>query len=208
MGCKDRQRQLQDLLSGDLAPKSAAELRAHIEACPSCARDFAAYRQLFAALPSMPEPVMPADLPDSVMVAVRAERLPFRRHRDSVTTVALRRSLAFLFAAAFAVALGAALWGWVARIAGFAGRALSRDLLALQDTARDLWYLIQLLGDVAGLLQPTALALWDIVRQVANPLSGFGFQILLIYAAALLLGSLLCWRAIFPRGERRLSHVS
>ncbi len=62
---------------------------------------------------------------------------------ESVTL--LRRAFKYAFAFAFAVALSASLWGWVARIAGFATRNLSRNLGDLWAAAKDLWYLLQLL---------------------------------------------------------------
>lgn len=208
MSCRERQQQLQDYLAGELAPDARKDLKAHLEACSSCREDLAAYRLLLGALPSLPEPAVPADLPGQIVAALRSYRAACRPERETATATLIRRTVLVVFASAFAVTLGAALWGWATRITGFAARSFSRDLLAFWDAAKDLWSLLRLFAEVAGMLQPVAQNLWAILLRAGEPLAPLGPIILAIYASALLLGTLLCWRAFSCKGERRLSHAS
>ncbi|MCK4302701.1 MAG: zf-HC2 domain-containing protein [Candidatus Eisenbacteria sp.] len=208
MGCTERQQQIQDYLTGDLSPSAQEDLTAHMKVCSSCRRDLEAYRMVLAALPSLPDPSVPVGLSEQVIAAVHALRAARRPERETARVVLVRRTVMYVLTFAFAIALGAALWGWAARISAFAVQGVSRNLFTLWDTAKDLWYLLQLLSEVAGVLQPTAQSLWMTVQRVGAPLTTHGSLILAIYGGVLLLGTFLCWRAFSHGGERRLSHVS
>jgi len=208
MTCVDRQVELQELLNGELPPRQRKELEAHLQTCAACRQDLETYRLLASALPTLPEPEVPEDLPETVMAAVGAYRPAWWREREPASMTLARRSVFILFAAAFSVALGVALWGWAARIVEFAGRMISRDLIAVWGAARDLWSLITLLGEVARHLQPTAQNLWAVAQRAGEPLAAYGLVLVAAYAAALSIGAFLCWRALFHREGRRLSHAS
>jgi hypothetical protein len=159
------------------------------------------------ALPTMPDPLIPEGLSARILAAVQPYRAAHRPERETLAALLVRRTVVCTLAFAFAVAFGAALWGWVLRIAQVAGRSLSYDLLALWDTAKDLWTFFQLLAEVADVLQPTAQELVGVAQRIGSPLAIYGPFILTVYAGVLLLGTLLCWRAFSRRDRRRLGHV-
>ncbi len=206
MSCENKQQQLQDYASQELTGERALELEKHLVSCVSCRRDLALYQQLARTLPEMPEPEIPADLAASVIANI----CPVRRRpaREPASATRIRRVLKYVGAMAFAVTLGAALWGWVARIMDFAETAIKRDLVVFTDAAKDLWYLLKLLVEVAGVLRPTVVNIWENVQLFGEPLVTYGPVLLLVYTGVLSLGAFLCWRALSYRGERGLRHVS
>lgn len=208
MSCRDRQDLLQEHVEGRLRADARSELELHLRACASCRKDLRAYRALLGALPAMPDPQIPVDLSAQVMAAVRARRLMRRPARETAAATVIRRSVLAAMAGACAITLGIALWDFSSRITTFAGRTMSRDLVALWDAARDLWSLVKLLGEVAVLLRPIAQQLWSVTWRAGELLQGYGLFILAGYIGILLVGALLCWWALFPRGERRLTHAS
>ena len=208
MRCKDRQNLLQEHAAGALEPGVRSELELHLRACAFCRKDLRAYTALLRALPAMPDPRIPVDLSAQVMAAVRERRLAHRPPRETAAATLIRRSVLAVLAGAFAISLAIALWGFSSRIVTFAGRTMSRDLVALWGAARDLWSLVRLLGDVALLVRPIAQQLWTSTSRAGGPLLPYGPILLATYIGILLVGTLLCWRALFPRGERRLTHAS
>lgn len=208
MTCHDRQTELQDYLVGELAPAKRQDLEAHMSQCAGCRTDLEFYRVLLKALPTLPDPSVPDDLADHVLEAVRPQWAVLRRQRETATATFVRRSLLLLFAFGFVGTLGVALWGWLAKIASISAGGLSRDVVTLWEAAKDLWSLVALLGDVATVLQPTAAGLWTLLERLGAPLAGFGPLIISVYAAALALGCLLCVRAMFQSGGRRLHHAA
>lgn len=209
MSCEDRQELLQDLASGEISAEARRELKAHLEICPACRRDLSAYRMLFQALPTLPEPAIPVDLSEQVMAAVRSQRKLRRRpEREHVAQRLIRRTVLVASAAAFVITLGTALWGWSGRILAIADRSLSRGLVGFWETAKELWALLQLGRDLVTTLEPVALNIWAVLRRVGDPLAGYGPIILAAYLGVLLIGSLLFWRALSLRDHRRLGHAS
>jgi len=61
-----------DYLEGDLPLGRRALLDAHLDECADCAREIAAMRRTIAALRSLPDPEVPANLVDDVMRRIRA----------------------------------------------------------------------------------------------------------------------------------------
>lgn len=208
MSCHERQTQLQEFLGGELAPELCQELKAHLGQCASCRRDLEYYRMLMAKIPDLPEPPVPADLTDAVMTSIRPQWAVLRRQRETTTATWVRRSLLLFFAFGFVGTLGAALWGWIVRLAGVSAHSLARDVATVWEATKELWSLITLLGEVATVLQPTASSLWTTLERLGAPLVGFGPLIVAAYAAALGLGALLCWRAFHQAGERGLHHAA
>lgn len=208
MSCQNRQNSLQDHAEGKLRAGAKSELELHLRGCASCRKDLRAYRAILVALPAMPEPRIPVDLSAQVMAAVRARHLAHRPARETPAAALVRRSVLAVMAGAFALSFGIALWGSSSRIVTFAGQTMSRDLVALWGAVRDLWSLVQLLGDVALLVQPIAQQLWSVTWRAGAPLQSLGPILLVAYIGILIVGALLCWRALFPRGERRLTHAS
>jgi anti-sigma factor RsiW len=85
MSCHERQAQLQDYLSGELAPAQRQEAKAHLEQCASCRADVESYRVLISSLPDLPDPSVPDDLTDQVMEAIRPQWAVLRRQRETTT---------------------------------------------------------------------------------------------------------------------------
>jgi anti-sigma factor RsiW len=208
MSCRDRQDLLQEYVEGKLRADARSELELHLRVCETCRKDLRAYRAILVALPAMPDPRIPVDLSAQVMAAVRARRRAHRPARETVAATIIRNSVLAVMVGAFAISLGVALSGFSSRITTFAGRTMSRDLVALWDAARDLWSLVKLLGEVAVVLRPIMQELWSVMWRSGEFLQGYGPLILAAYIGILLVGALLLWRALFPRGERRLTHAS
>jgi len=206
MSCDNRQQQLQDYVGNELTADSASELELHLSQCESCRKDIAGYKMLARALPTMPDPEVPTDLAAQVIAAVSPARR--RPEREPVSATRIRRALKYLCAVAFAATLGTALWGWAARIMDLAESSIKSDLVAFGSAAKDLWYLINLLLEVAGVLQPTAHNFWTNIQLFGEPLVTYGPIFVLLYAGVLSLGAFLCWRALSYRGEGGLRHVS
>ncbi|MCK4414628.1 MAG: zf-HC2 domain-containing protein [Candidatus Eisenbacteria sp.] len=208
MACPQRQRALQEYLSGDLPPVAARELEAHLESCADCARDLAAYRRLMAALSELPDAPPVPGLHRDVMAALRPQLVKWRHRRETRTQLVMRRGLSAVLAGAFALSLSVALWGWMGRIGSVATARFSRDLVGLWKSAQELWQLVRLFGDVLRTLEPAALGLWEALRSSAAPLVPWGPLILASYAAVAVLGGWLCWRAFHALKEGDLSHAS
>lgn len=62
---------LQELLDGALPAGEARALRAHLDACASCAREFAGLSSVAAALAAAPRPRLPAAFDRRVLAALR-----------------------------------------------------------------------------------------------------------------------------------------
>jgi anti-sigma factor RsiW len=208
MKCRERQTVLQEYLAGELGREEARALERHLAGCPDCARDLAGYRALLRALPSLPEAEPPATLHASLVAALARERWAWRREREPVLLTRWRRAFVLVMGGGFVVSLTIALWGWMGRIASFSALRFTHDLLSMRDAARDVWYLVTLLGRALGGLQPAVAGAADALRRVSQPLAAWGPIILASYAAALLLGSWLCWRALRPVEERGVRHAS
>lgn len=208
MSCPERQGELQQYASGELPVAHEAEVEAHLRRCASCRRDLETYRILVDALPLMPDPAIPSDLHRQLMAALVPYRGALGAARESRLVVHLRRALGAVLGVAFAAALAVALWGWWGRIIAFAGRGFSQDLVSFWDAAKDLWYLLQLLADVARILEPALAGLWASLRQTHAPLVQHAPLVFAAYGAVLLLGGWLCWHAIRQGDERRLNHAS
>ena len=208
MTCRDRQTALQEYLLGGLGREEAREMKRHLAECPDCARDLSGYRGLLRALPTLPEPEPPASLHADLIAALARERWAWRREREPVLLTRLRRAFVLVMGGGVVVSLTVALWGWMGRIASFSAHRFAHDILSMRDAARDVWYLITLLGRALEGLSPAAAGAVDALRRVGQPLAAWGPVILATYAAALLLGSWLFWRALRPTEERGVRHAS
>jgi anti-sigma factor (TIGR02949 family) len=106
MRCDEALDLIEPLLDNELDPSAAEDLRRHLDACPSCADDAEAGRQLLDELRSLPE----IDAPRRVVERVRelADRESVRR-RDRTGGISRLGWLAA--AAALVLALGAATIG-------------------------------------------------------------------------------------------------
>ena len=206
MSCEEKQQLLQDYLSQDLGLDAQIELESHLEGCPSCRQDLAAYRLLLEALPTMPEPSVPEDLAEQIVANIYPLRA--RPEREAPVAARVRGTLKYAFAAMFAVTLGASLWGWLARIIDFTQRSVSHDMPAIGEAAKDLWYLLRLLVELISVLRPSAQGLWTDAQRFGEPVVTYGPIIAIAYVGTILLGAFLCWRALSYRGERELTHAS
>ncbi|MFH1144379.1 MAG: zf-HC2 domain-containing protein [Candidatus Eisenbacteria bacterium] len=208
MSCRERQDGLQAYLAGELTGAESHLLEEHLRGCPACRRDLAAYRMILEALPVIPDPPLPADLHGRVMASWRAQKQPAWKLRETRLEAGLRRAVAVLLAAAFGLSLSVALWGWLGRIASAMVQRTSQDLVSIWGTAREMWQILGLLGDVARILQPPAVGLAEGLRRSAQPLVLWGPLLLAAYAALAALGVWLCWRAIRRPDERGYKHAA
>lgn len=193
-GCRHSER-VQDLLDGLLSGEAAREFRAHLERCPRCAGELAAYRRVFAVLADAPlfdpGPALVERILDRVSPA-RLRRRWLRRFGIGYAA-ALALSVAGIGALASQPAVRLAAEGlWAA-----ASRALAQGfVLVLQGLSAtvvglaDGW---RVLDGVGERLAPLARALAAVVTQ--SPLG-----IALAVAALAALG-LLWWMR--PRDARR-----
>ncbi len=73
-GCDKYQELISRMVDGDLSAAESAELRAHVETCPDCARVYAAFAALSSAISEdLEEP--PEELHENIMAGVRRQRL-------------------------------------------------------------------------------------------------------------------------------------
>lgn len=87
MDCDHASELVEAIAAGDLTPD--AELRAHLESCPSCAGALASARKVEALLAAVPTPAAPAAFTRRVMQSVRAERWRSEQHVDRLFNVAM-----------------------------------------------------------------------------------------------------------------------
>jgi hypothetical protein len=207
MACPERQDALQDYAAGELKPEAACLLEEHVRACPACARDLAAYRLIIAALPQVCDPPLPDSLHAGVLASIRPQE-PAWRQRETRLHLVLRRAATVVLAAAFGLSLSTALWGWLGRIASTIAVRAPQDLLSFWNALREVWQVLRLLADVARMLQPALVGLAETLRRSAQPFAGWGPFLLGLYAAGVILGGWLCWRAIRQANERGWRHAA
>jgi anti-sigma factor RsiW len=58
--CKNLRAHLSDLLDGQLSPAQSAKAKAHLKACPSCAKEYAQFKAMVKACQELPGPVLSA----------------------------------------------------------------------------------------------------------------------------------------------------
>jgi len=206
MSCTERQEALQDYLAGELSPAEASLIEAHARECASCARDLAAYRALFSALPAIPDPPVPADLHAQVVRAVLPPQ-PAWRERETPRASTIRRVASTIFVGAFSVSMIAALWGWMGRIGSTVAERISQDALGLLNMGRQTIRIVDVLSDAVQAVEQPLLGWLEAIRRSTQPLSGWG-PLLALYLAAGLLGVWLCWRANRQANERGMEHAA
>lgn len=101
MTCKETADLIEAIAVGDLEP--AAEVRAHVESCPSCALMVATARRLEVALAGHRPPPVPDRFVASVLQRVRGERWRVERKVDVLFNAAI--VLALLIVAGGVLAL-------------------------------------------------------------------------------------------------------
>ena len=106
MQCEQARQILESLAAGRLEPREAAEVEAHLQACPACGRELRWIGALKASVRSMPRPSMPADLrADLLRLASRgsASRNWLPEGRSWRLAAGLGLASAFAAAAAFLI---------------------------------------------------------------------------------------------------------
>jgi len=78
MNCERIREQLPVLLDDRLATAVASEIRAHLEGCPTCLREFTTLSQTLATLDTMPAPTPSPRLRARVYAAIAAEQHALR----------------------------------------------------------------------------------------------------------------------------------
>ena len=85
MTCKDVADFIEPIAAGEIQP--TAEVRAHLETCPSCAAALVAARRLEAMLASTAPPPVPDRFVASVLQRVRRERWRMEQNVDRLFNV-------------------------------------------------------------------------------------------------------------------------
>jgi hypothetical protein len=144
MRCDELTERVCDRLTGDSAPAAAAELRAHLDACPACAAEAAALESLWRDLdPAAPAPSARLRARFDAMLAReigRSDGAAAGAAQDAavVRHPAARRSmppgLPAAIAASLVVALGAGVWVG----SSMAARRGARDVAELRHEVRSL----------------------------------------------------------------------
>lgn len=104
MNCIEVTKRVDDYLDGELDTTTAAALRAHLDACPECRKQFAPLLNAIEGLGALPELAAPEGLVEGVMA-----RLP-ERGEAHLSTVQLAWLLAGVGAAATALIALGGLW--------------------------------------------------------------------------------------------------
>jgi len=108
MRCKRFEQQMWAYIAGQLPPRQARALEAHLQVCPYCQRQLEAAQATYHALRALPRRRAPANLSEQVRRRIAAT--PTRPTRDWARVwrrVALAPALGLLAAAAW--------WGWYAQ---------------------------------------------------------------------------------------------
>ena len=149
MTCRDFSDLVEAIAAGD---EPAAEVRAHLESCPSCAAALATARRIEAALSRREAPAAPAQFTSMVQQRIRRERWQTEERVDRVFNLAI--------AAAVILVVGglAALLNLGGLLSG-AARFLTLATTVGGEVARDAAPVISTYLAAAGLLV-SALGLW------------------------------------------------
>ena len=116
MTCDTVDRSLDAYVDGELAPDAAAAMRAHVDACPACARRVAERRALIRLVQALPYYDLPTE------VRTRVARTADRAARRSAT---MRRVVTLAAAAVLLIATAAGL----VRLRGAGGRGEADDVV-------------------------------------------------------------------------------
>jgi anti-sigma factor RsiW len=101
MTCKDVADFIEPIAAGEIQP--TADVRAHLETCPSCAATLVAARRLEAMLASTAPPPVPDRFVASVLQRVRRERWRMEQNVDRLFNVAMIAALAIVAVGVFAL---------------------------------------------------------------------------------------------------------
>lgn len=101
MTCKDAADFIEPIAAGEIQP--TADVRAHLETCPSCAAALVAARRLEAMLASAAPPPVPDRFVASVLQRVRRERWRMEQNVDRLFNVAMIAALVIVAVGVFAL---------------------------------------------------------------------------------------------------------
>ena len=99
MTCKDVADFIEPIAAGEIQP--TADVRAHLETCPSCAAALAAARRLEAILASTAPPPVPDRFVASVLQRVRRERWRMEQNVDRLFNAAMIAALVIVAVGVF-----------------------------------------------------------------------------------------------------------
>jgi anti-sigma factor RsiW len=76
--CENLRAHLSELLDGQLSPAKAAKAKAHLKACPHCAKEYAQFKAMVKACRELPEPALSASCREKLkrLYSGWAQKLP------------------------------------------------------------------------------------------------------------------------------------
>jgi predicted anti-sigma-YlaC factor YlaD len=101
MTCREVAELIEPIAADELEP--VADVRAHFESCPACARMLAGARRLDAALAALQPPPVPERFVAAVLQRVRRERWRMERNVDLLFNVAMIAALLIVAAGVLAL---------------------------------------------------------------------------------------------------------
>jgi anti-sigma factor RsiW len=115
MTCKDLIDVVEAIAAGDLEP--GAELRAHLETCPTCASALASARHVEAALTRREAPLAPPRFAAIVLQRVRREQWRAEQHVDRLFNAAMVLALVLVAGGAAALMNLSGILAWASQVA-------------------------------------------------------------------------------------------
>jgi Putative zinc-finger/HEAT repeats len=87
MNCQNCRDHMAELADGKLDAETAASMRAHLDSCPDCARDYATLSRTLGVLDSIPAVPPSHRLRAAVMGEIETEKLTLRNRADWATSI-------------------------------------------------------------------------------------------------------------------------
>jgi anti-sigma factor RsiW len=119
MICKDVHDGVEAIAAGDVQP--GAELRAHLETCPTCASALASARRIDAALARREAPQAPPRFAAAVLARVRRDEWRAEQHVDRLFNVAMVLALLLVAGGTAALMNLSGLLAWAGQAAALMG---------------------------------------------------------------------------------------
>jgi anti-sigma factor RsiW len=119
MICKDVLDVVEAIAAGDVQP--GAELRAHLETCPTCASALASARRIDAALARREAPQAPPRFAAAVLARVRRDEWRAEQHVDRLFNVAMVLALLLVAGGTAALMNLSGLLAWAGQAAALMG---------------------------------------------------------------------------------------
>jgi len=140
MSCAEATRLLSAYLDGVVSGTEMQAVRQHLDACPSCEREYASLRRTQQLLMSTRRPVVPADLGLKIRLAISHEAAQAQRPYEGLRTRIENTLEAFMVPATAGLACAVLIFGLVAAILAVPGplQANNQDVPLVLNTGPEL----------------------------------------------------------------------